>query len=97
MKNNFFEIRCAINHGEQMSIRVPFSCHEDFTRTVSGRREKDMAKLVELFGEYSELDSVKKKTFQALIEERANDVATLDDLLVLLKAVRLCTAFMPKE
>ena len=54
MKNTkFFEVKCSINQEEQLSIRIPYSCHEDFSRTVSGRKEKEMARLVELFGEYS--------------------------------------------
>ena len=97
MKNSkFFEVKCSINHENQLSIRIPYSCHEDFSRTVSGRKQDEMARLVELFGEYSLFDIPKRQTFQALIEERADSISTLDDLLALLKVVRLLDAFEKK-
>ena len=97
MKNTkFFEVKCSINQEEQLSIQIPYSCHEDFSRTVSGRKEKEMARLVELFGEYSLFDIPKRQTFQALIEERAESISTLDDILALQKIVRLLGAFERK-
>ena len=98
MKNNkYFELKCTIDHGEQLSLRIPDSCRENFHYTISGRDESAMACLTELFGEYAKLDTVKRKTFQAFIDERADQVSTLDDLLVLLKVVRLCDVYVPKK
>ena len=94
MKNTkFFEVKCSINQEEQLSIRIPYSFHEDFSRTVSGRKEKEMARLVELFGEYSLFGLPKRQTFQTLIEERAESISTLDDILAWQKIVRLLGAF----
>lgn len=98
MKNNeYFELKCTIDHGEQLSLRIPYSCRANFYHTISGKDESAMACLTALFGEYAKLDTVKRKTFQALIDERANQVSTLDDLLVLLKVVRLCDVYVPKK
>ena len=94
MKNNFFEIRCSIDHSaEQLSIKIPHSCRADFERTISNRSEKDMMRLVELFAELKLFDIPKRQTFQALIEERADNISTLDDILALQKVVRLLGAF----
>lgn len=97
MKNTkFFEVKCSINQEKQLSIRIPYSCHEDFSPTVSGRKEADMARLVEIFGEFAKFDLPKRQTFQALIEERADSISTLDDILALLKVVRLLDVFEKK-
>lgn len=95
MKNNdkMFEVRCGINHNKKEVLFLPYSVHADFNKTISSNDDTLMAKLVELFAEFSELEVPKKMTFQALIEENADDLYTIDDLLRLLKAVRLCTAF----
>ena len=94
MKNTkFFEVKCSINQEEQLSLKIPYSCHEDFSRTVSGRKEPEMARLVELFAELQLFDIPKRQTFQALIEERAESISTLDDILALQKIVRLLGAF----
>ena len=98
MKNNkYFELRCTINHGEQLSLRIPYSCHANFNYTISRGDDESMSSLVELFGEYQRLDDTKRKTFQSLIDERADQVSTLDDLLVLLKVVKLCDVYVPKK
>lgn len=94
--DNFFEVRCRINHGGELVISLPMTVHYDFERTVKSQDEKLMSRLVELFGEYRELDEIKRVTFQTLVEERAEQLSTLDDLLDLLKAVRICTAFFEK-
>ena len=97
MKKEYFELRCSINHEDQLSLKIPYSCHADFVRTVEGRKDEDMKNLVEIFGEFSNFDHVKRQTYQALILERADDVSTLADLVDLLKFVRLCDAFDPKK
>ena len=71
--------------------------HNDFNITISSGDEARMANLVELFGEYSELDTVKRQTFQALILARADEVSTLIDLLDCMKAVRLSTTFVEEN
>ncbi len=96
MTNNSFEVRCTINHGKQVAIFFPMSVLEDFEHTVQSQDEKLMSKIVELFGEFSELDEIKKMTFQALLEERAGSLSSIDDMLKLLKGVRICTAFFEK-
>ena len=99
MKKEYFELRCSINHDEngQLSLKIPSSCYADFVRTIEGRKDEDMKNLVEIFGEFSNFDHVKRQTYQALILERADDVSTLSDLVDLLKFVRLCAAFDPKK
>lgn len=97
MKNNYFEVNCNINNGATLSIRLPMTVHNDFNITVSSGDEERMANLVELFGEYNELDNAKRKTFQALILARANEVSTLVDLLNCMKAVRLSTTFVEEN
>ena len=99
MKENYFELRCSINHAEngQLSLKIPSSCYADFVRTIEGRKDEDMKNLVEIFGEFSNFDNVKRQTYQALILARADDVSTLSDLVDLLKFVRLCDAFDPKK
>lgn len=95
MKNNdkMFEVRCGINHNKKEVLFLPHSVHADFDKTISSNDDALMAKLVELFAEFSELEAPKKNAFQALIEKNADNLSTLDDLLRLLKAVRICTAF----
>ena len=36
MKENYFELRCSINHAEngQLSLKIPSSCYADFVRTI---------------------------------------------------------------
>ena len=96
-KNDFFEVNCAINCGQRLILKLPFTVHDDFERTVSSGNETLMARLVELFAEYEELDEIKRQTFQALIIDRKDELETIDDLINCLKAVRLCTAFFEKE
>ena len=94
MKNNnkFYEVNCAINRGERLVLHLPISTKDDFDKTISDS-DGQMNKLIELVAEFSELDNAKRMTFQALIEEKADKLTTLDDLLYLLKTVRICTAF----
>lgn len=96
-KNDFFEVHCNINHGGQLILKLPYTVHSDFERTVSSGNEKLMARLIELFAEFELLDSPKRDTLQALIMERKNEISTIDDLLTCLKAVRLCDVFFDEE
>lgn len=94
MKNNeFFELNCAINGGERLTIKIPMSVHPEFQLAVTNTNTEAMAHLTELFAEFSELDHIKRQTFQALVEKRAEQISSLMDMLNLLKATRLCTAF----
>lgn len=93
MKNEFFEVNCAINGGEKLSIKIPRSVHSEFQLAVSNTNTEAMAHLTELFAEFAELDNIKKQTFQALVEKRADQIGSLMDMLNLLKATRLCDVF----
>ena len=93
MKNQFFEINCAINGGERLTIKIPMSLHWEFQLAVSNTDAEAMAHLAELFAEFSELDHIKRQTFQALVEKRADQISSFVDMLNLLKATRLCDVF----
>lgn len=93
MKNEFFEVRCSINGGTQQSIKIPFKLHSEFQMAVSNTNTEAMAHLTELFAEFAELDYIKRQTFQALVEKRADQISSLMDMINLLKATRLCTVF----
>ena len=94
MKNNeFFEINCAINGGERLTIKIPMSVHPEFQLAVSNTDAEAMAHLAELFAEFAELDRIKRQTFQALVEKRADQISNFVDMLNLLKATRLCNVF----
>ena len=60
---------------------------------VSNTNTEAMAHLTELFAEFAELDYIKRQTFQALVEKRADQISSLMDMINLLKATRLCTVF----
>ncbi len=90
-KKDYFEVNCAINHGGYLKLKLPYTVHGDFERTVSSGDEKLMVRLVELFGEYELLGYAKRQVYQALILQKADQISTIDDLLTCLKAVRLCT------
>ena len=89
-RNEFFEVNCAINKNERLYLQLPYSVHADFERTITSGDDRLMARLVELFMSYSNLDTVGRQTFQALIIQRADSLYTLNDLLVCLKAVKVC-------
>ena len=89
-RNEFFEVNCAINKNERLCLQLPYRVHADFERTITSGDDRLMARLVELFAEYSALDAVKRQTFQTLIVQKADSLYTLDDLLTCLRAVRLC-------
>ena len=93
MKNEFFEVRCSINGGTQQSIKIPFKLHSEFQMAVANTDTEAMKNLTELFAEFSGLDHIKRQTFQALVEKRADQISSFVDMLNLLKATRLCTAF----
>ncbi len=93
MKNEFFEINCAINGGERLTIKLPMTVHPEFQLAVSNTDIEAMKNLTELFAEFSELDYIKRQTFQALVEKRTGQISSFVDLLNLLKATRLCIAF----
>ena len=100
MNNNqkdFFQVNCNINSGEKLMLKLPYSVHSDFEKTVSSGDDSRMAKLVELFAEFELLEYAKKAAFQEMIIQRANELSTLDDLLTCMKAVRLCTVFFEGE
>ena len=88
--NKFFEVNCAINKNERLCLQLPYRVHADFERTITSGDDRLMARLVELFAEYSALDAIKRQTFQALIVQKADSIYTLNDLLVCLKAVKVC-------
>ena len=89
-RNEFFEVNCAINKNERLCLQLPYRVHADFERTITSGDDRLMARLVELFAEYSALDAIKRQTFQALIVQKADSLYTLDDLLFYLKAVKVC-------
>ena len=93
MKNEFFELNCAINGGERLTVKIPMSVHPEFQLAVSNTDTEAMAHLTELFAEFSELDHIKRQTFQALVEKRADQISSFVDMLSLLKATRLCDVF----
>ena len=93
MKKQFFEINCAINGGERLTIKIPMSVHPEFQLAVSNTDAEAMGHLTELFAEFSELDLIKRQTFQALVEKRADQISNFVDMLNLLKATRLCNVF----
>ena len=91
MRNNktaYFTVNCGINEGEQLSINLPYTTHSDFQRTVCSGDSQLISRLATLFAEFELLDPIKRDTFQALILQRANEVSTLDDLLVCMAAVK---------
>ena len=94
MKNNeFFEVNCAINGGEKLTIKIPMTVHPEFQLAVSNTNIEAMSKLTELFAEFSELNDIKRMTFQALVEKRAGTVRSFSNMLELLKATKFCTLF----
>ena len=93
----YFEVKCSINYGQNVSLKLPMQVHDDFERTVESGDEKLMKRLVELFAEYELLDEPRQKAFQALILLRSKETRTLDDLLEYMKAIRLCTAFFEEK
>ena len=100
MKNNekdYFEVNCSLNYGERLVLKIPFTIHADFERTVDSGDESLMKRLVELFAEYELLDSAHRSAFQALIIAREKEMSTLDDLLECMKAIRLCSAFFENK
>lgn len=96
-KNEYFQVNCSINYGQDLILKLPYTVHKDFECTVDSGNEDLMARLVELFAEYELLDKTKCQTFQALILERKDKLSTIDDLLNCMKAVRLCTALLDGE
>ncbi len=97
MKNNeFFEVHCNINHNydeEPLKLNFPMSLHPEFQLAVSNTNTEAMGHLTELFAEFAELDNIKRQTFQALVEKRADQISSFVDMLSLLKATRLCNVF----
>lgn len=93
----YFEVKCSINYGKGVSLKIPMQVRDDFERTVESGDDKLMSRLVELFAEYELLDEPRQKAFQALILLRSKETRTLDDLLEYMKAIRLCTAFFEEE
>ncbi len=91
MKHNeigYFTVNCGINQGEQLSLKLPITVHLDFERTVCSGDSQLISRLATLFSEFELLNTIKRDTFQALILQRANEVSTLDDLLVCMAAVK---------
>ena len=97
MKNNgFFEVHCNINHNydeEPLKLNFPMSLHCEFQRAVSRMDTKKLEKLAEIFAEFEVLSETKRQTFQALVEQKGDEIKSFDQLIEILKSVRLCTAF----
>ena len=94
MQNNkTFELRVRLNYGNTISLNVPLALHNEFERGISGTDNKAMETIVEFFGEYAEMGEIEQMTFRAMLEERANQIGSFNDLIVLLKTIQLCKAF----
>lgn len=95
MKNNeFFELNCTINnnHQNKLTLKIPMEVHNEFEQAISNRNSEAMKKLAEIFSELSDFDLTMQMTFQALIENNAEKVHSFNDLLMLIRTVRLCAA-----
>ena len=97
MKHNeieYFTVKCGIDNKEdKLSLKLPYSVHSDFERTVCSGNHHLMSRLADLFLEYKLLEPAKRFAFQELILQNANEMSTLDDLLECMKAVKFCTVF----
>lgn len=91
MKNNeLFELNCTVNQDVRIELHLPMSVHNEFEQAISNRNSEAMKKLVELFSELSDFDLTMQMTFQALIEKNVEKVHSFNDLLMLVRTVRLC-------
>ena len=96
MKNNkFFEVHCNINHNSEdlLKLNFPMSLHWEFQQAVLRIDAKKLEKLTEIFAEFEVLSETKRQTFQALVDQKGDEIKSFDQLIEILKSVRLCTAF----
>ena len=92
MKNDYFEVKCDINANGTLSLRLPYSVHDDFEK-IASTEQSGKERIIELFADFSLLDTTHKEMYQDIILNKEHLPKNLEDLQASMKLVRLHMAF----